>query len=267
MYRAVFYFPNGLGVLRVFCGAGLGLSPERKITMKFVKSEKYDKEFLKQNMMGPNCLKLLEDLTDGLELKMGERVLDLGCGKGLTSIFLAREYGLNVFATDLWISATDNFKRFKAAGLEKYIVPIHAEAHELPYAEEFFDCAISVDSYHYFGNDAGYMDKHLAPLVKKGGLIAIVVPGTVEEYGKVPGLLRPYLTPEDFDTLHSLGWWEDIFKKSSLLRVESLRDYTSDEAWQDWLECDDEYAIKDSDMFEKGCGKYFNFIAMTGRRI
>jgi len=38
------------------------------------------------------------------------RVLDLGCGKALSSIFLAKEYGTQVWATDLWISATDNRK-------------------------------------------------------------------------------------------------------------------------------------------------------------
>lgn len=235
--------------------------------MKFIKSETYDKALLKENMMGPNCLKLLEALTNGLDLKKGERALDLGCGAGLTSMFLAKEFGLNVFATDLWISATDNLRRFKAAGLEHTIVPIHAEAHDLPYAEEFFDCAISVDSYHYFGNDGAYMDEHLAPLVMKGGIIAIVVPGTTAEYGAVPREIEPYLTPEDFDTLHSLGWWNDVFRKSKMLRVESIDEYVSDEAWRDWLECDNEYAARDREMFEAGCGKYFNFISMIGRRV
>jgi cyclopropane fatty-acyl-phospholipid synthase-like methyltransferase len=96
-------------------------------------------------------------------------VLDLGCGTGLTSIFLAKEFGVKVFATDLWISASDNYRRFNEAGLEDSIIPVHAEAHELPYAGEYFDAAVSVDAYHYFGGDEKYMDEHLAPLVKKGG--------------------------------------------------------------------------------------------------
>jgi cyclopropane fatty-acyl-phospholipid synthase-like methyltransferase len=234
--------------------------------MNFEKAEKYDKDLLKKNMMGPNCLKLLEALTNGLDLKEGDRVLDLGCGTGLTSMFLAKEFGVTVFATDLWVSATDNWARFKSESLGHSIIPIHAEAHELPYAEEFFDAVVTVDSYHYFGNDAEYMDKHLAPLVKKGDIIAITVPGIVQEYTSVPEELA-FLTPEDFDTLHSLGWWENIFRKSNMLRIETTSEYTSDEAWQDWLECDNEYAVRDKEMFRNGGGKYFNFVSMTGRRI
>ena len=35
------------------------------------------------------------------------KILDLGCGKGLTSIFLAKEFGVQVYATDLWITAAE----------------------------------------------------------------------------------------------------------------------------------------------------------------
>lgn len=69
-------------------------------------------------MMGPNCLKILEELVEKINLKSDMRVLDLGCGTGLTSIFLANEFEVQIFATDLWISATDNYNRFKKMRLE-----------------------------------------------------------------------------------------------------------------------------------------------------
>jgi len=93
--------------------------------MEYLKSKKYDIDFIKKNMMGPNSMKTLEELLQGVPLKSGMRVLDLGCGNGLTSIFLAKEYGVQVFAVDLWISATENYKRFKQMGLENEIIPIH----------------------------------------------------------------------------------------------------------------------------------------------
>ena len=91
--------------------------------MKYPKSEQYDKQFLLENMMGPNALKILEELTEGIKLTSDMKILDLGCGKGLTSIFLAKEFGVQVYATDLWITAAENFERFKKLGLEDRIIP------------------------------------------------------------------------------------------------------------------------------------------------
>lgn len=58
-------------------------------------------------MLAPNAMWLIEILCEKMDLKPGMRVLDMGCGKGLTSIFLAKEFGVTVFANDLWISPID----------------------------------------------------------------------------------------------------------------------------------------------------------------
>jgi phosphoglycerol transferase MdoB-like AlkP superfamily enzyme len=77
----------------------------------------------------------MEELCENLDLRPGMKVLDMGCGKGLTSIFLAKEYGVTVFANDLWISATDNLKRFEAAGVADHTV-IALTADHYPYGWE-----------------------------------------------------------------------------------------------------------------------------------
>jgi cyclopropane fatty-acyl-phospholipid synthase-like methyltransferase len=43
----------------------------------------------------------------GGELQRDGRVLDLGSGKGSTSVFLAKEYGVQVWAADLWIEPSE----------------------------------------------------------------------------------------------------------------------------------------------------------------
>lgn len=231
------------------------------------KSGLYDERFLKENMMGPNALKIMAEVSESLNLKEGMRVLDLGCGKGLTSIFLAKEYGVTVFATDLWISATENYERFKAMGLADKIVPIHAEAHELPYADEFFDIAVSVDAYHYFGIENDYLTKHLAPLVKKGGQMAVAVPGLKEEFTHgVPEELLPYWFEEM--NFHSCDWWADLWKTSDLVRVDECKALNCfAEAWQDWLACDNEYARGDIAMMKAEGGKYFNLVSILATRV
>jgi cyclopropane fatty-acyl-phospholipid synthase-like methyltransferase len=46
--------------------------------------------------MGPNVLWLTEFVCEAMDLRAGMRVLDLGCGKALSSIFLAREFAVQV---------------------------------------------------------------------------------------------------------------------------------------------------------------------------
>jgi hypothetical protein len=71
--------------------------------------------------MGPNALWLMESLIESMVIKRGMRVLDLGCGKAMTSIFLAKELGAEVWATDLWIEASANQARIRDAGVEDRI--------------------------------------------------------------------------------------------------------------------------------------------------
>lgn len=95
---------------------------------QFPLSSKYDPEWVLENEMGPNVLWMTEALCEKMKLEPGMRVLDMGCGRSMSSIFLAKEFGVQVWATDLWISATDNWERIREAGVEDRVFPIHAEA-------------------------------------------------------------------------------------------------------------------------------------------
>ncbi len=232
-----------------------------------IRNNDYETAFVKENMMGPNSLRIIEELSQSFTLEKGMKVMDLGCGKGLTSIFLAKEFEVTVFAVDLWISATENYQRFKAQGLQDRIIPIHAEAHDLPFAQDYFDAAVSIDSYHYFGVDEDYLTKHLAPLVKRGGELAVAVPGLKKEFvDGVPAELLPYWV--DNMNLHSCDWWHDLWKRSHLIDVKECKEMKCcQEAWQDWLSCDNDYAREDIKMMEAEAGNYFNLASIRAIRL
>lgn len=191
------------------------------------------------NNMGPNVLVLAESLSDVLELRSGMRVLDLGCGKAVSSIFLSREFGVEVWATDLWIPASENWQRVVEADCDASVYPIHAEAHALPFAEGFFDAIVSFDAYHYFGTDDRYLGRYLAPLVKDGGLLGIVVPGLDHEFEEDPPqhLASQWERYWDFWTFHSPVWWRRHWEKTGLVTVE-VADLVED-GWRHWVEWDE----------------------------
>lgn len=237
--------------------------------MNYYKTNRYDQNFVKTCMMGPNAMKMLEELLDKHPLTPGETILDLGCGMGLTSIFAAGEYGVRVFATDLWINPSENKKRFDELGFtSQQIIPISAEAHALPFADEFFDTIISIDAYHYFGLDTAYLGQHLLPLVKRGGRILIAVPGMKKDiHDRIPPEMSLSWSAEDLDTIHDAAYWKGILlatPDAEILSIEELEGY--DECWSDWLACDNEYAVSDRAAMEAGGGKYMNLLAIILRR-
>ena len=53
----------------------------------------------------------------------------------LTSLFIANETDAeHVYAFDLWVPATENYRRIQDNNLEDKIIPIHGDAMEMPFA-------------------------------------------------------------------------------------------------------------------------------------
>lgn len=237
--------------------------------MKYRLANQYEESFIKENIMGPNPIKLLEQLIYKQTISKCDTLLDLGCGRGVTSIFLAKETGARVFAADLWITPTENKKRFEQSGLTtQQIIPLKAEAHQLPFAEEFFDMVVSVDSYHYFGLDQTYLGEHLLPLVKRGGFLLIAVPGFKKDiHNNLPKEMMLSWSPEDLETMHDIPYWKQIIACTEGVEIVSIHEMEdAEECWNDWLACDNEYAQNDRAAMQAGAGKYMNFIAIILRR-
>lgn len=224
--------------------------------------------FQRENMMGPNALLLVEELCQRISLEPGMRVLDLGCGCGLTSLYLAHRYDVQVVAMDLWVSATDNARRCDALGFGSRITPLHLDVMDLPrlkpFAEDYFDAVISADAYHYFGSDVHFFDDYLAPFIKPGGTVGFVIPGLKQEFSAgVPPELQPYWQDDMY--FYTPSWWHRLWQQSRHLQVEHCGEIDCcQQAWDEWLLCDNPYALRDRGMMAAEAGRYFNFTKMTG---
>ena len=244
---------------------------------EFPRANSYDPEWVMNCQMGPNALWLMEWLCAELDLKPGMRVLDLGCGTAMTSIFLAREFDVSVCAADLWISQDENWRRICEAGVEDRIFPLKAEAHSLPFAEEYFDAIVSVDAYQYFGTDELYLG-YVSRFVKPGGKIGIVIPGLMKPFEDgVPQHLtekqshgHPFWS-DDCICFHTVEDWEARWKRSNRVDV-AVADALPD-GWKLWR--DFEAALDDAgknkfpppvEALDADQGKYIGFVRLVAAR-
>lgn len=244
---------------------------------EFPRSSRYEPAWVLDNQMGPNALWLAEWLAEALPLKAGMRVLDLGCGRAMTSIFLAKEFGVQVWAADLWISPDHNWRRAAEAEVSHLVYPLRAEAHALPFPEGFFDAAVSIDAYHYFGTDILYL-AYLNRFVRPGGMLGVVVPGLMQAIDDAvpPHLARPQANGKAFwedecRSFKTADWWRDQWNRTS--GVAGVRVDAMAEGWRHWR--DFERALEaaeknvfpsDAEALDTDRGRYIGFIRVVAGR-
>lgn len=206
-----------------------------------------------KTMMGPNSIRILAELLDQypLQLAPDDRILDLGCGTGLTSFAIARETGATVYANDLWIHAEENKKRFIQWGISNRVVPVCEDANELHFEKKQFAALISIDSYHYFGGKIDFFQDKILPFMKEGGTVLIAIPGLKDEYeGRAGELLSCWLGEEAY-LFKSPRLWKGIIGSHSRIKtVKTWEMNCFDRAWEDWLTSDHKFARSDKPYFE-----------------
>jgi SAM-dependent methyltransferase len=235
-------------------------------------SSHYDPEWLVGLEMGPNPLWLLEDLSRDLELKPGMRVLDLGSGMGATSVFLAREFEVDVVAADLWVEPEKAEAVFAEAGVADRVEALGAEAHALPLEPRSFDAVVSINAFGYFGTADTYLE-YITHFMKPGGQLGVATPGMTREIrdlGAIPPHIKDLVGAEAV-TWHTAEWWRFHWEITELVSVTSAK--LQESGWHDWLlwaracrdhpEADVEAADRTIAMLEADQGEYLSFVLMT----
>jgi SAM-dependent methyltransferase len=233
--------------------------------------ENYRQYFTKDYLMGPNSFRLLDELIRRAPFGVcWDRTLDLGCGMALTSAFLANETpAKSVYAFDLWINATDNLKRIRDLSLEDRVIPIHGDALDMPFAQDWFDTVASVDSYHYFGCREGVFADRILPFVRHGGSVMIAVPGLREEpRGSLCALFEAWAEGDDALCFKTVSWWKSLLEKECGDRcsISVMEAECFDAAWKDWFNTGHEYGIRDRDFLSRGLGRILNFALIYVRK-
>ena len=240
---------------------------DRLVSGRFARSAKYHPDWLVSHASGGACsLWLTEWLVEALDLRPGMRVLDLGCGRACSSIFLRRELDVQVWATDLWFNPAENLERVRDAGVDDGVFPLRADARALPFAEAFFDAIVSIDSFVYYGTDDLFLS-NLARFVRPGGPVAIAGAGLTQEIeGPIPEHLQAWWEP-GMSCLHSAAWWRRHWERSGIVTVD-IAD-TLPDGWRAWLEWQQAVApdnVVEIQAIEADKGTYLGYVRAVCRR-
>jgi ubiquinone/menaquinone biosynthesis C-methylase UbiE len=113
-----------------------------------------------------------------MELKPGERVLDLGCGAGWATRILARlvadasEGRGQVVGLDI---ADEMIRRARAASLDfSNIMYVWGSSQQIPWEENFFDKVLSVESFYYYPDQHRVLHELFRVMAPRGRLFILI---------------------------------------------------------------------------------------------
>jgi len=107
----------------------------------------------------------------GKPVKMGDTVLDFGCGEG-RMVYAFRKLGYRAFGTDLAAPSKTVERLIAAEGLRKSaeqpLTTIQAGVYKLPFKDEYFDFVVSWDVMEHVQNHAQALSE-IDRVLKRGG--------------------------------------------------------------------------------------------------
>ncbi|MGC9467608.1 MAG: class I SAM-dependent methyltransferase [Anaerolineae bacterium] len=129
-------------------------------------------------------LKATKELVRHCHIGESTRVLDVGCGIGLTPCYLARTYGARVTGLDLLPKMIDRARdEARLRGVLDRLMFVVGDAQALPFASGQFDTVL-VESVSAFLTDRALGFREYARVTKPGGYVGVTESTWVEPIGQ-----------------------------------------------------------------------------------
>jgi arsenite methyltransferase len=113
-----------------------------------------------------------------MNLRPGERVLDLGCGSGWATRLLARLVadGPEGFGQVVGLDISDEMIREARAASKDFdnILYVFGSAQQIPWEENFFDKALSVESFYYYPDQDRALAELFRVLAPRGRMFILI---------------------------------------------------------------------------------------------
>jgi arsenite methyltransferase len=162
-----------------------------------------------------------------MDLRPGERVLDLGCGSGWATRLLARLVGDGPqgFGQVVGLDISDAMIRQARADSKEFenILYVWGSAQQIPWEENFFDKMLSVESFYYYADQDRALSELFRVMAPHGRMFILI-----NLYKDNPYSLQWVDKLKVPVHVHSAAEYVDLLKKHAFENVESrqIRDDT-----------------------------------------
>ena len=149
-------------------------NPDHRLQLEFNRwAQAGDGERMEQHH-----LDITEKTIRLMDLRPGERVLDLGCGAGWATRLLARLVadGAEGFGQVVGVDVSDEMIR-RARGASKdfeNILYVWGSAQQIPWEENFFDKVLSVESFYYYPDQDRALMELFRVMAPRGRLYILI---------------------------------------------------------------------------------------------
>jgi ubiquinone/menaquinone biosynthesis C-methylase UbiE len=128
--------------------------------------------------MESHHLDITEKTLRRMDLRPGERVLDLGCGSGWATRLLARLVtgGPEGFGQVVGLDVSDEMVRQARADSKDFdnILYVWGSATQIPWEENFFDKVLSVESFYYYPDQDRALVELFRVMAPRGRLFILI---------------------------------------------------------------------------------------------
>lgn len=128
--------------------------------------------------MEQHHLAITEPTLRIMDLRSGERVLDLGCGAGWATRILARlvSTGPQGFGQVVGLDISDEMIRRARAGSREFdnIMYVWGSAEKIPWEENYFDKVLSVESFYYYPDLDRALNELFRVMAPRGRLFVLI---------------------------------------------------------------------------------------------
>jgi arsenite methyltransferase len=123
-------------------------------------------------------LDITEKTIRSMDLRAGERVLDLGCGAGWATRLLARLVadGPSGFGQVVGVDVSDEMiRRARQASKDfENIMFVWGSAQQIPWEENYFDKVLSVESFYYYADQDRALAELFRVMAPRGRLFILI---------------------------------------------------------------------------------------------